>query len=121
MPLPLRTLMSRTVTIPASVIAALVLLATIGGPPANAANCGDYPNIRRHFLDALRKGWPRTLVLNRSGADARHDRLLAPHPTRPGQDRDEYPPALGRGKGLGLEHLGPFESTLNTSGSTSSR
>ena len=62
-----------------------------------------YPNIRRHFLDALRKGWPRTLVLNRSGADARRDRLLAPYPTRPGQDRDEYPPAVGRGKGPGLE------------------
>ena len=127
--------MSRTVTILASVIAALVLLATIGGPPAQAATCGEYanqaaaqhahdtrdadgdgiyceslpcpcakpgdagsggdpqpdppagsgpsgcvrpsavqnisfsktkyPNIRRHFLDALRKGWPRTLVLNR--------------------------------------------------------
>ena len=61
-----------------------------------------YPNIRRHFLDA-RKGWPRTLVLNRSGADARRERLLAPYPTRTGQDRDEYPPAVGRGKGPGLE------------------
>ena len=65
-----------------------------------------YPNIRRHYLDALRKGWPRTLVLNRSGADARHNRLLAPHPTRPSPFRN---------------HLGPLESTLNTSGSTSSR
>jgi hypothetical protein len=62
-----------------------------------------YPNIRRHFLAALRKGWPRTLVLNRSGADARRDRLLASYPTRPGLDRDEYPPAVGRGKGPGLE------------------
>ena len=62
-----------------------------------------YPNIRRHFLDALRKGWPRTLVLNRAGADARRDRLLAPYPTRSGLDRDEYPPAVGRGKGPGLE------------------
>ena len=157
----------------ASVIAALVLLATIGGPAAQAATCGDYanqaaaqhaqdtrdadgdgifceslpcpcakpgnagsggdpqpdppasvnpsgcvrpsavqnisfsktkyPNIRRHFLDALRKGWPRTLVLNRSGADARRDRLLAPFPTQLGLDRDEYPPAVGRGKGPGLE------------------
>ena len=166
--------MSRTVTILAAVIAALVLLATIGGPPAHAATCGEYtnqaaaqhahdtrdadgdgvyceslpcpcakpgdaaggggapqpepsasagpsgclrpsavqnisfsktkyPNIRRHFLDALRKGWPRTLVLNRVGADARRERLLAPYPTRPGQDRDEYPPAVGRGKGPGLE------------------
>ena len=146
--------MSRTVTILASVIAALVLLATIGGPPAHAATCGEYanqaaaqhahdtrdadgdgiyceslpcpcakpgdaggggdpqpdppagsgpsgcvrpsavqnisfsatkyPNIRRHFLDALRKGWPRTLVLNRVGADARRERLLAPYPDPPG-------------------------------------
>jgi hypothetical protein len=62
-----------------------------------------YPNIRRHFRDALRKGWPRTLVLNRRGADARRDRLLASYPTRPGEDRDEYPPAVGRGRGPGLE------------------
>jgi hypothetical protein len=62
-----------------------------------------YPNIRRHFLGALRKGWARTLVLNRSGADARRDRLLAGVPTHRGQDRDEYPPAVGRGKGAGLE------------------
>ena len=62
-----------------------------------------YPNIRRHFLDALRKGWPRTLVVNRVGAEARRDRLLASYPTHAGQDRDEYPPAVGRGKGPGLE------------------
>jgi hypothetical protein len=62
-----------------------------------------YPNIRRHFLDALRKGWPRTLVLNRRGAEARRERLLASFPTRPGEDRDEYPPAVGRGRGPGLE------------------
>ena len=166
-------MMGRTVTILASVIAALVLLATIGGPPAHAATCGEYanqaaaqhahdtrdadgdgvyceslpcpcakpgdaggggapqpepsasadpsgcvrpgavqnisfsetkyPNIRRHFLAALRNGWPRTLVLNRVGADARRERLLASYPTRPGLDRDEYPPAVGRGKGPGLE------------------
>lgn len=62
-----------------------------------------YPNIRRHFLDALRKGWPRTLVVNRPGADARRDRLLASYPTRPTFDRDEYPPTVGRGRGRGLE------------------
>ena len=42
-------------------------------------------------------------MLNRAGAAARRERLLAPYPTRPGQDRDEYPPAVGRGKGPGLE------------------
>ena len=62
-----------------------------------------YPNIRRHFRGALRRGWPRTLVLNRRSADARRDRLLAGFPTRDGFDRDEYPPAVGRGKGKGLE------------------
>ena len=74
------------------------------------ARCRTSPSARRSTptsaatsSTALRKGWPRTLVLNRSGADARRDRLLAPYPTRPGQDRDEYPPAVGRGKGPGLE------------------
>ena len=61
-----------------------------------------YPNIRRHFRAALRRGWPRTLVLNRPGSDARRDRLLGGFPTRPGFDRDEYPPAVGRGRGKGL-------------------
>ena len=49
----------------------------------------------------MRRGWPRTLVLNRPGADARRERLLADIPTRDGFDRDEYPPAVGRGKGKG--------------------
>jgi hypothetical protein len=62
-----------------------------------------YPNIRRHFRGALRRGWPRRLVLNRPGADARRDRLLEHFPPREGKDRDEYPPAVGRGKGKGLE------------------
>jgi hypothetical protein len=58
-----------------------------------------YPNIRRHFLSALDRGWPRILVISRRGADARRDRLLEGIPTRRGFDRDEYPPAVGRGAG----------------------
>jgi hypothetical protein len=61
-----------------------------------------YPNIRKHFLRALRRGWPRTPVLNRTGAAERRARLLEGVATKPGYDRDEYPPALARGKGLGL-------------------
>jgi hypothetical protein len=61
-----------------------------------------YRHIRTHFRAALRKGWPRTLVLNRPGADARRDQLLRDIPTRFGLDRDEYPPAVGRGRGKGL-------------------
>jgi hypothetical protein len=39
------------------------------------------------------------LVVNRPGADARRDRLLSDTPTKVGYDRDEYPPAVGRGRG----------------------
>ena len=60
-----------------------------------------YPNIRHHTLDAIREGWPATLVLNRPGADARRTRLLEDIPTRRGYDRDEYPPAVGRGRANG--------------------
>ena len=58
-----------------------------------------YPNIRRHFLDAVSEGWPSTLVVERRGTDARRDRLLPSYATRAGYDRDEYPPAMGRGRG----------------------
>jgi hypothetical protein len=61
-----------------------------------------YPHIRAHMQRALRRGWPRILVLNRPGADARRERLLGGRSTRPGMDRDEYPPAIGRGKGAHL-------------------
>jgi hypothetical protein len=60
--------------------------------------------MRARLLRAtLRRGWPLRLVVNRPGADERRDRLLEDIPTRPGFDRDEYPPAVGRGRGAGLE------------------
>jgi hypothetical protein len=62
-----------------------------------------YANIRKHVRGSIRRGWPRIYVLNRRGADARRDRLLEGYPTKPGYDRDEVPPAVGRGKGKGLE------------------
>jgi len=61
----------------------------------------DYPNIRRHYIAALRRGWPKVMVANRPGADARRDRLLDGVPTRRGFDRDEYPAAVGRGRANG--------------------
>jgi hypothetical protein len=61
-----------------------------------------YPNIRKHMIDAIKKGWPSVLVLNRPGADARRDKLLTGWATKPGNDRDEFPPAVARGKGKGL-------------------
>ena len=61
-----------------------------------------YPHIRAHYERALRRGWPRILVLNRAGADQRRQRLLSRSAPRAGMDRDEYPPAVGRGRGAHL-------------------
>jgi hypothetical protein len=73
------------------------------GVQRTAFSARKYPNVRRHFRGALRRGWPRRLVVNRRGADARRERVLRDIPTREGFDRDEYPPAVGRGRGPGLE------------------
>ena len=61
-----------------------------------------YRHIRVHALRAIKKGWPTVLVINRAGAEQRRKRLLEDWPTKPGKDRDEYPPAVGRGRGAGL-------------------
>ena len=61
-----------------------------------------YPNVLGHARRAAARGWPSVYVLKRRGADARRERLLADIPTRPGYDRDEVPPAIGRGRGSGL-------------------
>lgn len=66
-----------------------------------------YPNIRKHFLAAVRAGWPQILTINRAGADQRRDRLLRGVPTRAGYDRDEYPPATARGRGAKVEGQNP--------------
>lgn len=62
-----------------------------------------YRNIKRHTELAIAKGWPRILVLNRPGADERRDRLLEESGLAPraDEDRDEYPPAVGRGRANG--------------------
>jgi len=59
-----------------------------------------YPNIKAHTLAAIAQGWPRILVLNRPGAAQRRDRLLQESglASRADEDRDEYPPAVGRGR-----------------------
>ncbi len=87
-----------------------------------------YPGIRRHYLRAVGSGWPRILVVNRPGADARRDRLIddGSLPPRAGFDRDEYPPAVGRGRGTSAlkrginpigwrAHLGYVRSSENRS------
>lgn len=62
-----------------------------------------YPNIKAQTESAIARGWPRILVLNRPNADRRRDRLLKESglPPRADEDRDEYPPAVGRGRANG--------------------
>lgn len=64
---------------------------------------GKYRNITRHIEDAWAKGYPRVLRINRIGTSERRDKLLNGIPTRPGMDRDEYPPAVARGKRPGID------------------
>jgi hypothetical protein len=49
--------------------------------------------------------WPRVLIINRPFAEERRNKLMRARKlaTRPGEDRDEYPPATLRGLGAGLE------------------
>jgi hypothetical protein len=61
-----------------------------------------FPHVLAHAERAAARGWPSVYVITRRGADARRERLLRDIPTRPGFDRDEVPPALGRGRGSGL-------------------
>lgn len=55
-----------------------------------------YPEVRAHWEQAIREGWPRLLKIHRKGASTRRAKLLAGIPTRPGRDRDEYPMAMAR-------------------------
>jgi hypothetical protein len=59
-------------------------------------NLGRYPHILQHANTAIAHGYPTILTIHRAGAPARRRRLLAHIPTRPGMDRDEYPPDIGR-------------------------
>ncbi len=58
-----------------------------------------YANVRAHYVRAVKRGWPRILVLNRTGAKQRRDKLLGKMARAAGRDRAQYPPAIGRGRG----------------------
>jgi Deoxyribonuclease NucA/NucB len=55
-----------------------------------------YPYTADHILDAIAAGEPQILHVDRAGADANREQSLRGIPTRPGYDRDEYPPAVSR-------------------------
>jgi hypothetical protein len=71
-----------------------------------------YPGAARHIEDAIRKGHPRVLTIDRSGAARRRGAATSGTPTKAGYDRDEYPPALFKegGAGASVRHVKIFDN-----------
>lgn len=72
----------------------------------------DYPGTVAHLRQAWKAGEPRTLHLDRAGADENRDQSLQGIPTRPGYDRDEWPMAASSEGGEGA-HIAYVPSSDN--------
>lgn len=66
-----------------------------------------YPFTTDHILDAIRMGKRRLLHLDRAHAAQHRAEATRGIPTKPGYDRDEYPPAVSRegGRGADVRHV----------------
>ncbi len=66
-----------------------------------------FPESAKHIEDAVSAGKPNTLTINRSGAAANRRDSLRGVETKPGLDRDEFPPAMFQegGKGASVRHI----------------
>lgn len=71
-----------------------------------------YPQSAKHIEDAQKAGKPDTITLDRSLAKANRRDALKGTPTKPGKDRDEYPPAFSQegGKGASVRHIDPKDN-----------
>ncbi len=69
-------------------------------------------HILDHVFDARRKGKPRVLRIRRYEATANRRASLKGIPTKPGYDRDEYPPAVSDegGKGADVRYVRSAEN-----------
>ena len=73
---------------------------------------GRFPQAARHIDDAQATGQPATLTVSRSGSAGRRAESTRGTPTRPGLDRDEYPPAMFTegGSGASVRHISPADN-----------
>ncbi|HEX6291760.1 MAG TPA: RHS repeat-associated core domain-containing protein [Herpetosiphonaceae bacterium] len=71
-----------------------------------------YPETAKHIEDAQAAGHPSELTIDRGGAKANRSESLKGHPTVPGKDRDEYPPAMFRegGSGASVRPINPSDN-----------
>jgi hypothetical protein len=78
-----------------------------GAIPEIYVSSDEYPETAQHIQDAQDAGYPSVLTIDRGGAADRRKESLAGYPTRPGFDRDEYPPAmfLEGGEGASVRYV----------------
>ena len=71
-----------------------------------------YPQSAKHIEDAQKKGHPKTLTVDRKGANKNRQDSLKGTPRKAGKDRDEYPPAMFKegGKGASVRHIDPKDN-----------
>ena len=71
-----------------------------------------YPESAQHIEDAIKKGQPDTLTIDRRGASSRRKASLKDVDTVPGLDRDEYPPAMSLegGTGASVKLINPSDN-----------
>jgi hypothetical protein len=71
-----------------------------------------FPESAQHIDDAVAGGQPSVLTVDRAGAAARRKEALSGTSTRPGMDRDEFPPAMFEegGRGSSVRHINPSDN-----------
>ncbi|WP_205630872.1 NucA/NucB deoxyribonuclease domain-containing protein [Pannonibacter phragmitetus] len=71
-----------------------------------------FPETARHVEDAVNAGKPSTLTIDRANAASRRREAQRGTETRPGFDRDEYPPAMFQegGRGASVRHINPSDN-----------
>ncbi|SUV40739.1 NucA/NucB deoxyribonuclease domain-containing protein [Avibacterium paragallinarum] len=71
-----------------------------------------YPETATHINDAINKGHPNILTIDRKGAAKRRREALSNIPAKKGFDRDEYPPAMFAegGKNSSIRYISPSDN-----------
>ena len=108
-----------------STIASTVVLVALGGAAVAAQIAADnstcevvdldnarHARILDHAHDAIDRGLPERLTIDREGAAGNRRLSLRGIPTRAGFDRDEYPPATSAegGAGASVRYVGSSEN-----------
>ena len=72
----------------------------------------DCPETAGHIEEAVAKGHPDILTINRPGAAANRKASLKGYRTKSGSDRDEWPMAMGKegGKGADVKYINPSDN-----------